>query len=456
MANALDVWMNGELVGSWSLDRGTSTFQYDDTWLQSPRRRPLSLSLPFVPGNQPYRGALVERWFENLLPDRAAIRERIRQRVRARSTSGFDLLAEIGRDCAGALQILPAGSDPGDVRRIDAEPLDEAAVARAMRSVTATSVLGTGVVPDVLRISIAGAQEKSALLRLGGRWYAPRGATPTTHILKLPLGLIGNMRYDMRDSVENEWLCMHFLQALGLPTANTEVATFQDDVSEEKVLVVERFDRQHVSATASDPAWIVRLPQEDFCQATGRSSDDKYEAEGGPTMQECLGVLASGTNAGFDQATFAKAQLAFWLLAATDGHAKNFSLFMRRDGHVMTPLYDVLSAWPVIGPGPNQLPIQKMELAMAVRGKRPHRELLRIAARHWRAVAERTGVLDLFEQMVAMVERAEDALQALESRLPNGFPEQVWASISMGVRAQRERFLAGVSDAGDAKLESDP
>lgn len=447
MANALDVWMNGELVGVWSLDRGTSTFRYDDTWLRSPRGRPLSLSLPFVPGNQPYRGARVEAWFENLLPDRAAIRERIRKRVRARSTGAFDLLTEIGRDCVGAIQIAPAGRDPGDVRRIDRVPLDDADVARTLRGVTATPALGTAASGDILRISIAGAQEKTALLRSNGRWCLPTGATPTTHILKLPLGLIGNMRYDMRDSIENEWLCMHVLQTLGLPVANTEIASFRGDVSEEKVLVVERFDRQVVPATADTPAWIVRLPQEDFCQATGTPSDDKYEADGGPGMEACLGLLASSANASFDRATFAKTQLAFWLLAATDGHAKNFSLFLRRDGHVMTPLYDVLSAWPVIGSGANQLPVQQAELAMAVRGKNPHRELHRIATRHWRTLAARTGVPDMFEQMVAMVERTDEALRALESQLPLAFPEHVWTPIAAGVRSQGERFLAGVNDA---------
>lgn len=448
---ALDVWMNGELVGTWSVTRaGVTVLHYEESWLASARARPLSLSLPFLPGNQPHRGDHVAAWFDNLLPDSTAIRDRLRRRFRTRSTAAFDLLAAIGRDCVGAVQLVPAGTDPGDVRRIHADPLDEAQVARLLRGVTAAPPLGlVGDDGDEFRISIAGAQEKTALLRLGGQWHRPHGTTPTTHLLKLPLGLVGNLRADLRDSVENEWLCMRFLAALGLPTARTEMATFADEVSAERVLVVERFDRTPVDAdgtpTAAAPSWFLRLPQEDFCQVTGTPADQKYEADGGPGIARCLAVLAGGERPQADALTFARAQLAFWLLAATDGHAKNFSVFLRRRGYVMTPLYDVLSAWPIIGSGPNEWPVQKVRLAMALRGKKPHRELHRIAVRHWRTLALQTGAPDAFANLVALVEGAEAALDAVGRELPAEFPERVWDRIAAGVRAMRARFLDAVA-----------
>src|SRR5471030_752144 len=136
---------------------------------------------------------------------------------------------------------------------------------------------------DDLRLSIAGAQEKSALLWHQGQWQRPLGSTPTTHILKLPMGLVGAMRADMRTSVENEWLCSIIMRGFGLPVAHCEMARFEDM----KVLVVERFDRR----PAEDGSWIVRLPQEDFCQATGTSPLHKYQADGGPGVSTIMEIL---------------------------------------------------------------------------------------------------------------------------------------------------------------------
>lgn len=166
----------------------------------------LSLSLPFTPGNAPHRGDKVRAYFENLLPDSKDIRERIARRYRTGSTDAFDLLTEIGRGCMGALEILPAGQASAGLAPLQAGPLNEAQVAEVLRGTTTPNTLGLASRDDDFRISIAGAQEKTALLHHGGRWCLPRGSTPTTHILKLPPGLIGGMKIDMRDSVENEWL----------------------------------------------------------------------------------------------------------------------------------------------------------------------------------------------------------------------------------------------------------
>lgn len=436
--------MNGELVGVWYPTRSnTAVFEYDPKWRESPRARALSLSLPFLPGNQPHRGNHVAAWFDNLLPESREIRERIATRFHTRSLQPFDLLAAIGRDCVGAVQIMPSGTDPGDVRRINGRELADADVAKVLRETTAPPFFGHDEAAE-LRISVAGAQEKTALLRIGDQWLLPHGATPTTHILKLPLGLIGHLRADMQDSVENEWLCIHFLAALGLPVAEVEIARFRDDLGEVKVLVVERFDRLFTEREGdSESRWIVRLPQEDFCQATGTPPQLKYESEkdGGPGISRILPLLLAGDQPEYDAITFAKAQLVFWLLAAPDGHAKNFSIFLKRNGYSMTPLYDVLSAWPVIGNGPNEWAYQKAELAMAIRGGRPYRRLSQISVRHWEKLAAETGAPDAFNQMVSLVEGADVALETVQGLLPASFPEHVWTRISKGVLQHREWFL---------------
>jgi serine/threonine-protein kinase HipA len=441
----LNVWMNGELVGAWHPARtSVSEFQYTNSWLESPRVRALSLSLPILPGNAGHRGNHVDAWFDNLLPDSTPIRERIQKRFKTRTTQAFELLAAIGRDCVGAVQILAADDEPGNVRRIEAEELNPAAVARVLRATTSSKFFGDED-NEEFRISIAGAQEKTALLRLGDRWYAPRGATPTTHILKLPLGLIGNLKANMEDSVENEWLCLEFLSQLGLPTARTEIARFEDEVGEIKALVVERFDRAFESGHSSAQSWILRLPQEDMCQATGTPPESKYESDGGPGIPQILSLLQAGAEPNLDALLFSKTQLAFWLLAAPDGHAKNFSIFLKRNGYSMTPLYDVLSAWPIIGNGPTEWAYQKAKLAMAIRGSKPYRHFRKVAVRHWEKLAAETGVPTAFDDMVEMVANCQNALEELEQRIPENFPPLLWERLRSGVLSHRERFLTGLT-----------
>ena len=250
----LELWMNGGFVGTWSLaPNAPDALQYDPAWAASEQGRPLSLSLPFTPGNTVHRGPKVRAYFENLLPDSKEIRERMARRYRTGTTDAFDLLTEIGRDCVGALEILPGGRVSAGPAPLQAEPLNEAQVAEVLRGTTAPDVLGL-VAEDDFRISIAGAQEKTALLRLGGQWCLPRGATPTTHIFKLPLGWIGGMKLDMRDSVENEWLCALVLEAFGLPVAKCRPMQFEDM----KALVVERFDRVEWIAPDGTPRYAVR------------------------------------------------------------------------------------------------------------------------------------------------------------------------------------------------------
>ena len=418
--------MNGICVGTWTQSkRGGDSFQYDAAWVADPAARVLSLSLPFVPGNVPHRGDVVTNFFDNLLPDSDAIRRRIHSRFATESTGAFDLLAAIGRDCVGAVQLLPGGESPQRVHEIDVEPLTDEAVEHAINAaISGTRVLGNKE-DEEFRISIAGAQEKTALLFHRGRWCAPRGATPTTHILKLPLGLIGNLRADMKDSIENEWLSLQLMRAFGLDVAHCEMAQF----GARKVLVVSRFDR-----ALQPDGWIARLPQEDFCQALGFSSSLKYESDGGPGMREILRVLDNSSRAIVDKTAFVRAQIVFWMLAATDGHAKNFSLFHERGGTFrLTPFYDVLSAWPIIGRGPNQLDERKVKLAMAVRGKNPHSKLDEIKPRHWDAVAKLAGIGDARAIISDLFEKAPGVLQKVGELIPVDFPAHVHDRIFGGV-----------------------
>lgn len=426
----LSIWSNGRRVGEWILaPGGQSQLRYDPDWVGSAYGCPLSLSLPFNLENRPLQGASVQFWFDNLLPDSDAIRRRIADRY-ATSTGSFDLLQAIGRDCVGAVQLLPEDQAPTGHDRIDAEPLDEQGVARIIQhALSPTPMHRYGADTDDLRISLAGAQEKTALLWWDGQWQLPRGATPTTHILKLPLGLIGGGQIDFRTSVDNEWLCLRLLRAYGVPVADADIATF----GSHRVLVVRRFDRRQ----SSDRRWWMRLFQEDFCQASGCPPHLKYESDGGPGLRALFNVLQRSIQAEADRRTLLRSQILYWLLRAPDGHAKNFSLHLLAGGRYhLTPLYDVMSAWPVLGEGHGQISAHKVKLAMALWGRNRHYTMRDIRHRHFLRTAADVGCGDIVATLLdEIIARTPQAVAEVLSDLPRDLDGGVVHAVLTGVQA---------------------
>lgn len=427
--------MNGERVGNWSVSAaGHHTLQYAESWLESRLGRPLSLSLPLQMA--PHRGDRVRWYFENLLPDNPQILEHLANRFRLRSPEAFVLLAEIGRDCVGALQIVPGDEETISVREIQGMPLTAEQVADRLRAVPLTRAWGAENPETELRISIAGAQEKTALLWWDGQWQIPLGTTPTTHIMKLPMGRIGVHGLDLRLSLENEWLCLKILDAFGLPVPKAEILDF-DGV---RTLAVERFDRR----TAPGGTWIWRLPQEDLCQATGTSPLHKYESDGGPGIGEILGVLALSTKSREDRRQFLLAQILFWLLQAPDGHAKNFSIRLHPGGAFeLTPVYDVMSAYPVLGGKSGQIPVQKVKMAMAVRTPRPHSKMQEIVARHWLEMGHLQGASEEVQSILNEISAQGPGITTrVGHSLSAGFPAKVAEPILDGLlRAIRTKLI---------------
>lgn len=434
----LALWANGTYVGRWTVTaRGDMELQYAPAWRASAVGRPLSLSLPFGLGDEPLKGSAVEHYFDNLLPDSPAIRKRVAERFRTGSVESFDLLWAIGRDCVGALQFLPEGSAPEGQDRVEGVEADEAAIERHLLEVVTPDRFGARDPDDDFRISLAGAQEKDAFLRWNGRWMKPRGATPTTHIFKLPLGLVGGKQADFSTSVDNEWLCLKLIDAYGLPVPQAEIATF----GQQRVLVVERFDR----TVSADGQRLLRLVQEDFCQATGTSPLVKYEAEGGPGLGVLFNLLQQSVEAERDLRTLMASQLLFWMLRAPDGHAKNFSIHLLPGGRYrMTPLYDVMSAYPVMGDGPNQWSPRALKLAMALVGKNRHYEAERIQRRHFNSTAKRFGYGETAEPMIReLVERTPAVIDQVQRALPAGFSQEVADKVLGGLQSAA-RALEGM------------
>jgi serine/threonine-protein kinase HipA len=429
------VWANGLRVGRWLVPtRGPMEFSYDAAWVASKHARPLSLSLPINLDGLPLTGDKVGFFFDNLLPDSEAIRQRVRSRFHTKSGDAFDLLEAIGRDCVGALQLLPEGNTPQGVSSISATALSDADVERILLGAVSSDPFAED--DEEFRISIAGAQEKTALLWHDNRWCQPQGATPTTHIFKLPLGLVGGRKMDMSASLENEWLCARLLTEYGVPVASCEVKEF----GSLKALVVTRFDR----VLHSSGRYWLRLPQEDFCQATGTPSSSKYEADGGPGLAELARVLQGSDSREEDLATLLRAELLFWMLAATDGHAKNFSLhLLARGRYRLTPLYDVLSAWPIAGPRHNQVHPKKLKLAMAVRDKSKHYRIAEIERRHFNATARQCGFGADMESIIDdVLAKTNPAIERVGASLPRGFPEAIFASVTLGLKKSARQMAA--------------
>jgi serine/threonine-protein kinase HipA len=415
--------------------------EYDDEWMRSDLGRPLSLSLPFgIDASTPLRGERVQNYFDNLLPDSEAIRRRMAARFKTHSLEPFDLLAAVGRDCVGAIQLLDDDAPAPRIDVTEGTALNDEDIEELLKRALAPGAPGQATVDeddqDDFRISLAGAQEKWALLRHQGRWLRPHGATPTTHILKLPLGLVGNSRVDLSTSVENEWLCLSILRAYGLPVAECEMQSF----GKQKALVVARFDRQ---IDAQKGSWYLRLPQEDFCQATGRSPLMKYEADGGPGLAELANLLKQSVQPGDDLRTLFAAQILFWMLSAPDGHAKNFSIHLLAQGRYrLTPLYDVMSILPAAGHGPNQFNWHRAKLAMAVSGKNRHYLIKDIQRRHFNAMAQAILGVSAEPLIQDLLARTPAVIEQMYGSLPGGYPARVAEAILEGLRAAAQRLEA--------------
>lgn len=433
----LNVLINNRLCGRLQKEAsGAILFQYDRGWLDWTFAFPVSLSLPLRP--EPWRGDAVSAVFDNLLPDNPHVRRQVAERTGAGGVDAYSLLEQIGRDCVGAMQFLPDGEAPVGSGPVEGVPLDEEAIESLLANL-AKAPLGIDTEQE-FRISVAGAQEKTALLRHEHRWLRPVGVTPTTHILKPQLGEIPTPWgvIDLNDSVENEHYCLRLLETFGMPVARTEVATF----GRRKVLIVERFDRRW-----RNDGQLLRLPQEDFCQALSTPSSRKYQNQGGPGVTDLLGRLRESDDPLADQAQILKSQILFWLIGAPDGHAKNFSLFLRPGGRFqLTPFYDVLSAQPAFDA--KRIPHRSYKLAMSA-GANRHYGILDLHGRHFVESARAAG---LGPTIIAKVinevrEAAGAAAEATRARMPAGFPDAVHESVAGAIAARLPKL-----DTADAVL----
>jgi serine/threonine-protein kinase HipA len=348
MTDTLLVVMDGSIVGSVvRLKGGRLRFDYADHDRAMAGATPLSLSMPTQIRSHP--DSAITPWLWGLLPDNDLVLARWGREFHVSASTPFSLLSTpIGEDCAGAVQFaLPDQVDRVLARSGNVTWLTEDDVAERLRELRqdSTAWLGTSFTGQ---FSLAGAQAKTALLFQDGRWGVPAGSTPTTHILKPAVA-----GFDDHDL--NEHLCLDAARRAGLLAVRTRVARFGD----ESAVVVDRYDRQERSSE------ILRVHQEDLCQALGVAPSAKYQNEGGPGPADIAKLLREAMPPRIaDDAVrrFADALIWNWLIAGTDAHAKNYSLLLAQDQVRLAPLYDVASALPY---GTHE---KKLRLAMKIGG----------------------------------------------------------------------------------------
>jgi serine/threonine-protein kinase HipA len=413
----LFVLMNEGAVGRVERDgHGRPVLHYDGEWRTGARGVPLSLSLPL---SAAHHRKEVEPYLWGLLPDNQLILDQWAARFHTSARSAIGLLAHVGADCPGAVQLLTEDAvrnpSPDEIAW-----LSEREIAERLRKLRADSSLWREG-DDAGQFSLGGAQAKTALLRDDHKgWGIPSGGIPTTHIVK------PGMR-ELAGHAENEHFCLSLARELGLPAALSTVEHFEDQTA----IVVERYDRARVDDS------VVRIHQEDLCQATGTLPAAKYQNEGGPGASAIIEVLrAHSANAAEDVATFIDALLISWVVVATDAHAKNYSVLHAPGRIRLAPLYDVASILPYTEPQ-----LRRVKLAMSIGGKYRVNE---IGARQWQRFAAEIAVdEDVVRGSVARIVREmPDAVEAVRKAVHrDGIRHAVIRKLAEAI-ATRARKLA--------------
>lgn len=407
MKGELVALLGGREVGRVQQDaRSRLTFVYDQSWREAEGAYPMSLSMPLAA--QEHGSAVAEAFLWGLLPDNEFVLERWAKRFQVSARNVFALLSHVGEDCAGAIQFVT----PGRLEAIQSgkddkvEWLSEHDIADRLRILREDNAAWR-LARDTGQFSLAGAQPKTALLFENDKWGVPSGRIPTTHILKPPTG-------HFEGHAENEYLCLELARAFDLPTATARVAKFE----KETAIVIERYDRER---RGND---IIRVHQEDTCQALGVMPTRKYENEGGPSVPAIIDLLrthSSGREEDVD--TFIDAIGLNWLIAGTDAHAKNYSLLISGGSRVrLAPLYDIASILPY-----DNIDFHKVKLAMKIGGEY---KLRNIIGRHWFKFAREVRV-------------DSDLIIANLTNMTRRMPDEVLAALK---RAKADGLTASILD----------
>jgi serine/threonine-protein kinase HipA len=426
----LFVLLEGEVAGTLETSGAQIRFTYDLAWFDTRGNYALSASLPVQ--IEPVSGAALTNFLWGLLPDNERTLDAWARQFRVSARNPAALLAHVGEDCAGAVQFV-AEDRLDEVletsrRSASVEWLSESDLEQRIQRLAQDGAAGRVTAVEG-QFSLAGAQSKTALYFDAGRkrWGVPKGRTPTTHILKPATN-------DFDGFAANEHFCLQLAQKVGFVAASSQ----WQDIGGIPTIIVERYDRIRAGLR-----WH-RIHQEDFCQALGVHPGAKYENEGGPGFARIMPLLDAADDPVSDRDRLMRAACFVYLLAATDAHAKNFSvLYARgalRPSMRLAPLYDIASAWPY----PKTLPVKKLKLAMRVG---THYRVQEIMPRHFEDLARACRyspekMLDLLKELATTLPDAAASL-AKEMRV-RGTVGTVLSAIVDGIARQSAAVLRHV------------
>ncbi len=389
MSQVLDVYLSTERVGKLYLDdERRFVFEYHPDWVANHESQPLSLSLPVR--TEPYHDALAQPFFANLLPE-AEIKYLIAKSLGLSEKNDFALLEAIGGECAGAVSLFPEGTilpTQSSYKKLDDDTFNQL--------ITELPVQPMMVGEHDIRLSLAGAQNKLPVFFDGKEISVPTGVAASSHILKPPM-----QHYP--GTVENEYFCMHLAERIGLNVPETQI--LYKVVS---LYLITRYDRM-----IDENGELIRLPQEDFCQAMAIPPDNKYEKEGGPSLKACFDLVRnSSIQPAKDLNELLNWVIFNYLIGNADAHGKNVSLMLTPAGPKLAPFYDLMSSAIYSNLA------QKM--AMKIGGEdRPDW----ITAQRWEQFAQETGIK--FKLVMKRCIEMADALTRVSVEFASVFQQQM-------------------------------
>jgi serine/threonine-protein kinase HipA len=319
---------------------GKLSIRYAKSWLDSAASYALSLRMPLR--EEAYGDAIAGPFVAGLLPDSKLHRRMIGQTLGLGDPSEFGLLEAIGRECAGAVSVVPEDEDDAPELSIqpEFEVLAEAELAELIRNLPRRPLMINE--DGHARLSLAGVNDKAALIRSAKRLGRPLGDTPSTHILKTDTP-------NLVDSARTENFCLKLAREMGIKAPRSYIEQAEDQV----YLLVSRYDRKLIPYQAGPR--LQRIHQEDFCSALGFSPDFKYEHQGGPDWKACFRLLdvaaankeiarhrsLSARPRSLDRPALLTLAMFQWFIGNPDAHAKNYSLLLGPGGASLAPAYDL-------------------------------------------------------------------------------------------------------------------
>ncbi len=405
----MNVFLNDKYIGTLEKDgNGGMIFQYSDN-----TDRILSLSLPIQ--KEPFDNRQCKGFFNGLLPESEHTRIAIGKKYGINSKNDFSMLQAIGYDCAGAVSFFDNGDKQTpskylqETYQINYTPLSENELEKLINELP-QKPLATGF--EDMRLSLAGAQDKTSVIVVNGQIGLPKNNVPTSHILKPAIN-------GFNETIENEFICLKSAQGLGINVPDFKIGY----ANKTKYLLIQRYDRTIIDNK------IKRIHQEDFCQASDISSAYKYQAEGGVDYKRCFEILRMTSQPAVAISQFIQLMIFNYLIGNNDAHGKNFSILHYDTSKIrFAPAYDILCS--------QVYPELSNKMAMKIGGHYKHNEIL---LRHFEKLANENDIS--FTQLKKVIKNQCEILPSIVNIVINSFENNIGKDILSVVQKNCTKLL---------------